>query len=491
MVHTRRSTPAALLGLAAASLIPATAHPVHRDPGGLGQALIFPYYTTRSVDGNAFNTYVSIVNHTSDTKALRVRFREGQNGREVAGFNLYLAPNDTWTGAVVPPPAPNLPARLVTADRSCVTGFTANPSASVPFLDFRNALYAGASSDGLGDGLDRTREGYIEALEMATIPPGAVADALRPGSDGTSLPPDCGVANVPSIVVAAPTGGVSGTLTLINVMSGLDFTSNAEALAELATQPYYRVASDPYPDFNVGEVSPVTQHSANGKVYRIDWGNRAFAVSAALTTPRAENEIILDTLTQSATDWVVTFPTKRLHGTAVADGGPFAASLDPDRRSIPFELAFFPRDGAGVSLVNACVGLCPPGTVTTTLRLPFASTVVGFRRGATAAGAVGISGVLGSVNAWLVTIPSAAQNGAAALRFDGFYTTPRTSAVNALSLRLSDGVLAPETIRIEGMPALGFALRTFRNGSLACGAGTCQGNYGGSFPHKWRTAIGP
>jgi len=32
-------------------------------------------------------------------------------------------------------------------------------------------------------------------------------------------------------------------------------------------------------------------------------------------------------------------------------------------------------------------------------------------------------------------------------------------------------------------------VRTFNNGRLDCGAGACQGNYGGSFPNKWTTGV--
>src|SRR6187401_1581974 len=41
---------------ACAALVPAASHAVYLSPDGLGQALIFPYYTTRAVDGgNAYN----------------------------------------------------------------------------------------------------------------------------------------------------------------------------------------------------------------------------------------------------------------------------------------------------------------------------------------------------------------------------------------------------------------------------------------------------
>ena len=66
---------AVLAGLGATS-----AEALYRNPDNHGQVLIFPYYTANSAGGNAFNTYLSVVNHGVDAKALRVRFREGRNG---------------------------------------------------------------------------------------------------------------------------------------------------------------------------------------------------------------------------------------------------------------------------------------------------------------------------------------------------------------------------------------------------------------------------
>ena len=62
------------------------ANAVHVNPDGLGQLLLYPHYTVRF--GNV--TAISIVNTTSLTKAVKVRFLEGKNSREVLDFNLFL-----------------------------------------------------------------------------------------------------------------------------------------------------------------------------------------------------------------------------------------------------------------------------------------------------------------------------------------------------------------------------------------------------------------
>lgn len=88
----------AALAVVSAALGTSMAQAVYVDPDDVGQALIYPYFSAQERAGNPFNTYLSVVNQSAVAKVMRVRFREGRRGKEVAGFNLYLAPRDTWTG---------------------------------------------------------------------------------------------------------------------------------------------------------------------------------------------------------------------------------------------------------------------------------------------------------------------------------------------------------------------------------------------------------
>ena len=97
----RKSLYAALAGLGALSGMGA-AEAVNLNPEGLGQALIYPYYTVRNgANGFAYNTLLSVVNTTSSAKAVKVRFLEGKNSKEVLDFNLFLSHEDVWTATVV------------------------------------------------------------------------------------------------------------------------------------------------------------------------------------------------------------------------------------------------------------------------------------------------------------------------------------------------------------------------------------------------------
>lgn len=140
------------------------------NPDGTGQVLIYPYYTVNG--GN--QTLLSVVNTTSQGKAVKIRFLEGRNSREVLDFNLYLAAYDVWTGAIFSL-VENGPANLVTLDKSCTAPTFANnaelPSLSngVKYAPFRNYKYTGTNNDSGPDSVARTREGHFEMIEMGTV----------------------------------------------------------------------------------------------------------------------------------------------------------------------------------------------------------------------------------------------------------------------------------------------------------------------------------
>ena len=92
---------AAFAGLSAAGAV-GVAEAVYLNPDGLGQVLIYPYYTVRTKAAVApFDTYLSVVNTTNSAKAVKVRFIEGKNSAEVLDFNLFLSKHDVWVAGVI------------------------------------------------------------------------------------------------------------------------------------------------------------------------------------------------------------------------------------------------------------------------------------------------------------------------------------------------------------------------------------------------------
>ncbi|MEX0914677.1 MAG: hypothetical protein WDZ60_02185, partial [Wenzhouxiangellaceae bacterium] len=89
-------TTAVMAGLTGMAGMISVANAVNVNPDGLGQVLLYPYYTARG--GN--DTFISIVNTTTAGKAVKIRFIEALNSREVLDFNIYMSPFDVWTAAI-------------------------------------------------------------------------------------------------------------------------------------------------------------------------------------------------------------------------------------------------------------------------------------------------------------------------------------------------------------------------------------------------------
>ncbi len=206
--------------LTAISAAHSCANPAQISSNGTGQVLIFPYY---AANGRAVSL-MSIANTTAQGKAFRLNFREARRGVIVAHLNVYLGSRDVWTGAVFPD-APTGGAKLVSGDTSC----------TAPRIPATGLLFSasGYQTDGVR-GTERTREGYVEIIELATIPLFSAANANPLSLDITHLTsgltkrraPPCRLvvdANYTARAdsVNSPSGGLSGTLSVIVVDQGL------------------------------------------------------------------------------------------------------------------------------------------------------------------------------------------------------------------------------------------------------------------------------
>src|SRR5262245_25247019 len=145
----RLSRIAAATAMALGTSVPASA--VYLSSDGVGQALIYPYYTVRSTaGGNSFNTYISVVNTTTYAEACRVRVREGLLARQVLSLSLFLAPSDAWAAAIVPAAGVSAAAsgaRLLTTDNSC-TDPELGQAGAIRGIELSTANL----NDGFGDG---------------------------------------------------------------------------------------------------------------------------------------------------------------------------------------------------------------------------------------------------------------------------------------------------------------------------------------------------
>lgn len=440
---------------------------VNVNPNGLGEVLIYPYYT---VNGST-DTYLSVVNTTNSAKAVKVRFTEGKNSREVLDFNLYLSPGDVWTGAVVADATTGNP-KLVTSDKSCTS--PAIPAAGQSFVNY---AYSGAVSEGIvdngGDGeiqtLDRAKEGYFEIIEMGVITNAAVAAAVTHTSAG--VPADCAMVQSVAMdmsatlgganAVAAPSGGLAGTATLMNVANGTDAGYNPVALASFSDLNIWAIPGSIKPDLQ--NVSPATSvvYKAGG-VVSSSWTNAtADAVSAVLMHNTLVNEFVLDTATASGTDFVVTMPTKRYYVPVSVAGAtanaPFTKSFYTGGACEPVTISLRDRE-EGPYDTPATVDFSPRpiGVTVSGPTLCWESNVVTFNN----------SNLLSSANS--SNVSTTFQNG---------WATIDMSAGHSMTSVNGDVYV--------GLPVTGFAVQSFKNGNV----GGVLSNYVGNFDHKGTTSI--
>lgn len=321
-------------GLAAAFACAAGTHAqaVMLDPRGLGQVLVFPYYTVNTGQ----DTLLSIVNASDVGKAVKVAFREGYNGRETLAFTLFLAPHDAWTGAVSAiDDGQASGARLASPDRSCVT--TGWPAA------FSTTAFAGNAADGGPTTADRTREGMLEVIALGDVVAGSATDvAITPPQTGQ---PDAGTprCNLPANVAAdlvAPTSGLFGSGAIANVGEGTFYAYAADALSgftdEVLLAPSSRTGAAELADARSGASqfpngAIATVFDANGEPLGIDYKRGIDAVSAVFMADALYNDFLVADGLGANTDWIITFPTKQFY---------VDSRLYPSRTLLPFEGLF-------------------------------------------------------------------------------------------------------------------------------------------------------
>ena len=327
-------TTAVIAGIAGVAGIANMAGAVNLNPDGLGQVLIYPYFTV-----NANNqTLLSVVNTQNAGKAVKVRFLEGYDSREVLDFNLYLSPYDVWTATVFDTSGVNgrltngsAEAAVLTPDESCTDpaikhGAVGNPGIEqLPdgrnFAAFVNSAYSGSNDDGGPQALSRTRTGHIELIEMATV----VGATLTNIKHVNGVPPGC-----KSVIGATggadyltPTGGLFGTGSIVNPLAGTLYGYNADAVDGFYTNTgnLFNAAGTIAPDLTNGDNTGGVETSYvfnNGKLITSSWllsgGGSIDAVSSVFTADHIYNEYELNPASGSvASEWVVTFPTKRYY----------------------------------------------------------------------------------------------------------------------------------------------------------------------------------
>ena len=339
-MNRKNLTCAVLAGLAGVAGLAGTAQAVNLNPDGLGQVLLYPYYTANA--GN--QTILSVVNTTDNAKAVKVRFLEGFNSREVLDFNLYMSRHDVWVAAIND--VAGVPT-LIIPDSSCTVpylyqfGMDAGLGKGVqPFLDL---AYTGLFEDGGPTGIQRAAEGYFEMIEMGTLVGESAVDVTHVLEASPQVPLDCaelsdkwteirgaenGIwfdeanfgANDCSIDDQACTdtdrasGGLFGGAAVINPLKGTMFSYDAKAIQgfDKTQDGIHYEPGTIFPSLASGSETDawVFFGVPQNRAVNLDYDNSVDAVSAVFMHEFLMNEYTTDADTFAATEWVITFPTK-------------------------------------------------------------------------------------------------------------------------------------------------------------------------------------
>lgn len=495
---------------------------------GLGQVLLYPYYT---VEGG-FDTLISVVNTTTRGKAVKVRFLESLNSREVLDFNLYLSPRDVWTAKVTADAGGG--GKLVVTDASCTSPRIATAIGGPGEVAFFTYGFDGASGQPAdaeaGRGVARTREGYIELIEMGDIDPEYVMPTpnknfLTSITHVNGVPPGCadvdaewagtafpsggsGTAqNTPDLNgLFATTGGLMGTGTLINVAEGTDFAYDPTPLAGFRITPSHTSPGNLLPSlasaFPLSTVVLADQTFGLASVFDTIWPHPSYggidAVSAALMRSTVLNEYVVNPAIHAGTDWVVTMPTKRWYvdlGTifnadAVVSHAvrPFSKLFTTGGACETISLSFTDQEEATVA---GQVGFSP-APIGKAQSLCWEANVITFNN----------SNVLNSTQTghnvnvgahpagWMRLGFPVSASAASNLPDDpvgvvGVGVASGTDAADTPShqMGVSDGT---NDEIYQGLPVIGFAVQQYVNDVLDGGV---LSNYGGAFSHKYERIV--
>jgi hypothetical protein len=359
-----RRTGAVLLGSALALTLAgeAAVAAVHVDARGIGQALLFPYYTVN--EGQ--QTYLTVGNTSDRAKMLELQFMEGYNSRTVFNVRLFLAPHDVWTGTVFAlddiAGEDGEGAALLTSDRSC-TGpdiWTQGHGMlnGYPYVRFFSGGYAG---DGGPQAASRTREGHVQIVELADLT-GSLANGVT-HREGVPLSCDR-VRNLvaPTAETVPSTGGLFASGAVINVAQGTYFPYRATALAGFPEGIRFNgldIVIDPLTqtfDYQTGRSDALV--FVDGAIVDVSYdGQHPYmlidAVSAALMADTLQNEYLLDPAIGAHSDWIVTFPTKRFYtDPLLAPGGAFPPFVEPFEEGgscVETHIRYFDREQATIA----------------------------------------------------------------------------------------------------------------------------------------------
>jgi hypothetical protein len=323
------------------------------NPDNTGEVLLFPFYNA----DNGNSTSMHIANTTSVAKAVKLRFVEYKNSDEVLDFNLYLSPYDHFAFGISKDPN-GTGAAIITRDNSC----------TVPALGTKNSPFDGTQTENADGSTTRTQPfvtyqiakdvdssaartltGHVEVIEMGVLVNAGTdkktqwADFAKHGATG--VPANCagivagwGKGEPIATAVTQPTGGLYGIAYHIDVAAATAFGFEATAIDNFTKQGLVNHTSPGLvrPSLGDGDVDAIIHTGTGSTGYAaIQAPIGAQATSAVLMSQSISNDVMVNSAIGGMTDWVVTFPTKRLHVDRATVVAPFTKTWTGETKEVP------------------------------------------------------------------------------------------------------------------------------------------------------------
>jgi len=448
-----------------------------------GQVILFPFYNADN--GNATNMH--IVNTTDEVKAVKIRFVEYKNSDEVLDFNLYLSEHDHFAFGVIKNPNGE-GAAVITADNSC----------TVPALGSPNGDFSGTQTeqpDGsivrvqpfvnyqyikdFDNSIERTLTGHVEVIEMGVVNDTADTKkglyATYATHDATGVPANCagldaawasgewskdsgnGLKNNDGM--SAPAGGLYGLAYHINVAEAAAFGFEPTAIDDWSSTIQHSDPGSLEPSIGNGQVNAVVEDGEGGDQHvEVTALSGTQATSVALATTSLSNDVMLNPDLGGQTDWVVTFPTKRVHVDKAAKSDVIAPFTDnwvgitgtttkkEDPACEPVTIKQWDREEAYTAAEN---GFSPSPAATVTTLCNEVAVI--------AMGAAGTESAM-EVETGLTNLGFPYAEGWQRFEFSQFAFV---AGFNTDTQSTTDGV--------HGLPAIGFAAYKVQNGAMSYG----------------------
>jgi len=315
----------------------------------IGHMLVVPYFSAQ--DNN--DTYLNITNtDTVRGKAVKVRFRGAANSDDVFDFQVLMSPGDMWTAAITR--NDDGKAILRTSDKSCTL-----PS-SLSGTEFILTRVDGSLATDAK--VKQVKEGYVEIINMADIPP----TALTGTGAATGSYPDTNVPATTGVTVNTNNDLYDVIKHVNGVASCGTTTFGRRVLDNLAVDPVNEAAAR-----GLGLDNPTTGLTASWVILNTESVNTFSGVATAI-----EARVAADVAATPGVDAgnVVFFPQTRVN-VGVAQGDVSTAD------------ALYITGAAGATIWNSASSVVSVGTapIVQPLRWDFPDLSTPYTPGVTAA----------------------------------------------------------------------------------------------------------